>query len=237
MNSTGLLLLLLAGCCAVSARADLTIVQSVEGAGPATSMTIKIKGAKARIETSPQMSTIVDSQSGQILNLMNEQKQFLRISAAQASAAAAMALGPEDKKQSAAPAKLTRTGKTETIDGYEADEYITETPAFTGSYWISSKYPNAADIVKQMQALTPDAWGVTAKGMPDYRDFPGLPLRSRIKIGGQEMTTTLTSVKQDPLPESDFAPPAGFTEMKMPNLDTLLGGKAAAPKAAASPKH
>jgi hypothetical protein len=40
----------------------------------------------------------------------------------------------------------------------------------------------------------------------------------------------------DPLPESDFTVPQGYQEMKMPNMDALLGGKPDSPAAAASPK-
>lgn len=220
----------------LSARADLTIVQSVEGAGPVTTMSIKIKGDKARIDATPQVFTIIDSKSGEMLNVMNEQKKFMRISAAQAKAAAAMAMKGDDKKAPVGKAQLKPTGKKETINGYEAEEYTCETPAFKASYWISTKYPNAADIVKQLQAMTPDAWGVTAQGMPDYRDFPGLPLRSRVSLGAQQITSTLVSVKQDPIADAEFAPPKGFEEMKMPDLDAMLGGKANAAPPAASPK-
>ena len=55
--------------------------------------------------------------------------------------------------------------------------------------------------------------------MPDYRDFPGLPLRSRVQMGGQgEITSTIVSVNQNVLSESDFAVPAGYEEMKMPQF-------------------
>jgi len=48
------------------------------------------------------------------------------------------------------------------------------------------KYLNAAEIVKQLQVMTPDAWGVTAQGIPNYRDFPGLPVRSLVTIGASK---------------------------------------------------
>ncbi len=55
---------------------------------------------------------------------------------------------------------------------------------------------------------------------------------------GRQVTSTLASVKQDPLPDTEFAPPKGFEELKMPDLGGMLGGKSgAAPKATASPKR
>ena len=230
----------LAGCAVLSllsARADLTLVQNVEGAGPVTTMAIKIKGDKARIESSSEITTIIDSASGDILNLMNEQKKFVRISASQAKAVAEMAVQPEKKDAPAVKPQLNPTGKKETINGYETEEYVCDAPAFKASYWIAPKYPNSAAIVRELQAMTPRAWNVSGKGMPDYRDFPGLPLRSRISIARKEIVSTLVSVKQDPLPASDFTPPAGFEEVKMPDMGAMLGGsKPSKAKPPASPK-
>ena len=58
---------LILGFCAVAISqtfADLTIVQSVEGMGPVSQMTMKIKGDKARIDVSPQMTMIIDAKNG-----------------------------------------------------------------------------------------------------------------------------------------------------------------------------
>lgn len=219
-----------------SSHADLTIVQDVEGAGPVSVMTIKIKGDKARIEPNSQVTTIIDSKTGDMLNLMNDQKKFMRVSAAQAKAAATMALQADPKKQTNEKPPLKPTGRKETINGYEAEEFVCKTPAFTATYWISSKYPNAPEILRQLQTMTPDSWDLTGQGMPDYRDFPGLPLRSVISVEGASITSSLKSVKLDPIPDSEFVPPKDFEEMKMPDINAMLGGKPDAARTAPSPK-
>src|SRR5207253_10309834 len=56
------------------------------------------------------------------------------------------------------PRKLTPTGKKETINGYETEEFVYETPQFKASFWVATKYPDAADILKQMQAPVSGAW-------------------------------------------------------------------------------
>src|SRR5213080_2792602 len=75
-------------------RADLTIVyastvrptsqtskdQAAEESGAATNMTIKTKGDKARIDASPQVTTIFDGRTGELINLLNDQKTIVRIS-------------------------------------------------------------------------------------------------------------------------------------------------------------
>lgn len=219
------------------ARADVTIVQDVASGGQVNEMTIKIKGDKARIDPSPQVSTIIDSKTGEMLNLMHDQKKFLRISADAAKAVAEMAVRADPKKQATEKPKLKPTGKKETINGHQAEEYVCEAPAFTATYWISTNHPDAAAIVKQLQAMSPDAWGVSAQGMPDYRDFPGLPLRSTVNMSGTQITSTLKTVKQDPLNDAEFTVPAGFEEMKMPDMGSMFGSKPdAKAKPAASPK-
>ena len=229
---TALLSALLITC----ARADLTIVQNLEGAGPISTSTMKIKGDKVRVEAGAKMTTIIDGTTGEILNLLNDQKKFMRISAAQAKAAAELAMQPDEKGVPAARPQLKPTGKKEAINGYETQEYTCDAPAFKGSYWIATNYPDAKAILAQMAATTPQAWNVAGKGMPDYRDFPGMPIRMRVSFSGKEIVTTLTSVKQDPLPASDFVPQAGYEEVKLPNMEDMLRNKPATPKAAPSPK-
>lgn len=217
----------------VTARGDLTIVQKVEGGGSVSQMTVKLKGEKARIESAPQVTTIMDSKSGEMLTLMNDEKKFIRISGDKAKAFAEMATKyAADPGGGATKPKLTPTGKKETINGYESEEYICEAPSFKASYWIATKYPDSAAILNQLQAMTPVAWGAAGKGMPDYRDFPGLPLRTQMAVSGKQITTTITAVNQNPVPDSEFLVPTEFKEMKMPNMESLLGSKpSAAPSA------
>ncbi len=125
-----------------AARADLTIVQNVEGGGPLSSMTMKIKGDKARIEAGPQMTTIIDSKTGDLLTLLNEQKKFItHVCGPGQGGCRKWPWSPTKKARRLREPQLKPTGKKETINGYETEEYTCEAPAFKGSYWISSKYP------------------------------------------------------------------------------------------------
>ena len=99
----------------LSARADLTILQKVERAGSATNMTIKLKGDKVRIEASPQLTTIIDGKTGEITNLMNDQKTVVRISAEKAKAVTNMINKFDAKKEGVGKVKLTPTGQKETV--------------------------------------------------------------------------------------------------------------------------
>ena len=206
-------------CSLLPVRADLTIVHKVEGAGQDGEMTLKIKGDKARIDASSKLTTIIDGKTGEITTLMNDQKKVLRISAEKMKAATEMIDKFNTKKETVEKAKLTPTGKKEMVSGYETEQYVYETPTFKATYWIASKYPDGGAILKQLQSLNSDVWNPKRMGVPDYRDFPGLPLKTVVSVSGSEVTTTLTSIKQDPLNDAEFAIPTDFQEVKMPEMN------------------
>jgi hypothetical protein len=225
MKAAVLTLILIAGL-ALPVRADLTIVQNVEGGGAVNSITMKLKGDKARVEVA-HMTTIMDGKTGDVITLMDAQKKFVRISGDKAKAIAEMASKYSGTTASTEKPKLTATGRKETINGYETDEYVWETPALKASYWIALKYPDGDAIIKQLQAATPTLWNDIAKGMLDYHDLPGIALRTKIKLQNKDITSTITSIKQDPLSDAEFSPPADFQELKIPNVPDMSREKPA----------
>ena len=216
----------LSACClaislipAFSGRADLTITQKVEGAGQNGDIIVKVKGDKERIEAPSQPTRIIDGRTGEMADLLNDKKQFLKISAEQMKAAAETINKFDDAKQPPSEKKLKPTGKKETINGYETEEYVFETPQYTASFWVASKYPGSANVLKQLEAPIAGAWRPSNMGMPEYTDFPGVPIRTVIEVGGNKVVTTITSIKQDALAASEFEIPKDFQELKKP-LDT-----------------
>jgi Domain of unknown function (DUF4412) len=199
----------------VSARADLTVVQRVEGAGQNGEVTVKIKGDKERIDSPSQPTQIITGKTGEMIDLMNENKRFIRISAEQMKAAAETINKFDEGKQPSAP-KLTPTGKKETINGYETSEFVFETSKFKASFWVATKYPDAAGILKQMQAPFSGALKPSNMGMPDYTDFAGLPLRTVISAGANQAVTTIMSIKKDSINAAEFDIPKDFQELKKP---------------------
>jgi Zn-dependent M32 family carboxypeptidase len=109
------------------ARADLTLVQSVEGSSGRNEMTMKLKGDKMRIDVSPQVTTIIDAKTGEMINLMNDQKKVMRISGEKVRATMEMAQqqfkAKNGKKETKAKPTFVATGKKETINGYETEQY------------------------------------------------------------------------------------------------------------------
>jgi hypothetical protein len=222
-------------CLLVPVRADLTIVQRVEGGGQGGDMTVKIKGDKARIEGSANVTTLIDGKTGEMTNLMNDRKTVVRISAEKMKAAAEMIGKFNTSKEPTAKAKLTPTGKKEMIGPYETEQYVCETPNFKATYWLAPNYPNGTAILKELQTLSPQMWQANSMGLPDYRDFPALPVKTTMSISGNEVTTTLVAIKQDPLPDTEFAVPKDFREIEVPEIN-LASPPDKEKKPATSPK-
>jgi len=223
--------LLLVAAIAGDARADFTIVQKVEGKGKTNEITLKVRGDKIRLEASPQITMIVDGRTGDTITLMNTQKRIVRISGDKAKAIAEMAAkyggGTTEKP------KLAATGKKMTINGYEADEYVADTKMFKAHYWIAPSFPNSAEIMKQLQTVIPAAWNDLAKGMINYRDLPGFPVRTQITVGDDNIISTVVAVKTDALSDADFLAPKDFQEVKIPNVE--MSTEKPAPPAAPKP--
>ena len=231
MKAALLSLALSAGLC-VSARADFTIVQKVEGGKAAgNEIILKLKGDRARVEASPQMTMIVDGKTGDTLTLMKAQKKIVRISGDKTKAIAEMATkysGTTSEKT-----KVVATGKKMTINGYEAEEYVADTKMFKARYWIAPSFPNSVEIMKQLQTIIPAAWNDLAKGMINYRDLPGLPIRTQVTVGDDDIISTVVAVKTDALSDADFLPPKDFQEVKIPNVE--MPGNKPVPAATAKP--
>lgn len=226
-------------------RADLTIVYSTtvqparHGQKPqatpaavaaATNMTIKVKADKARIDASPQVTAIFDGTTGELINLLNDQKTIVRISPDKMRAIADMLNKFSNKAGSDKP-RLTPTGQSEMINGYDTEQYTCDGSDFKATYWIVPNYPNGAAVLAQLQSIKSELWDAANTKMPDFRDFPGLPIRMRIIISSQpvehsgspsghptDITTTVTGVSLDSIPDSVFTVPANFKETKLPDI-------------------
>src|SRR5437667_2042738 len=269
----------------VPVRADLTIVysttvqpashnQKVEPTPTAvaagSNMTIKVKGDKARIDVSPQVTAIFDGQTGELINLLNDQKTIVRVAPDKMRAIADMLNKFNSNKAASDKPRLTPTGQKEIINGYETEQYTYEGPDFKATYWIAPNYPNGANMLAQLQSIKSEFWDAANAKMPDFRDFPGLPIRMQIIVGDEnhgeeshgkenrgkenhgnenrakenqtrehsavsghptEITSTVTGVSLESIPDSQFSVPADFKETKLPNIFN----KAAVPSASPSP--
>lgn len=206
--------LLFAAVLATAAHADLTITQKVQQeAQPAADLTVtmKIKGQKMRMDASPKVSTIIDLKSGDIQNLMHDQKMVMTIPGAlmksMQQAAAPAAAGTEVPKP---------TGNKETITGFACEEYILNSQGAKVNVWLTKDLPAAQKIMSEVAALSPnDPFQLALKG----QEIDGFPLRTVIETpGGGKTTMTVLAVNESPLADSEFSVPSGYKAMQMPSL-------------------
>jgi hypothetical protein len=200
---------------ACSVRADLVIVQNVDGMGQTGSMTISVGADKIRMDVNSQISTITDTNTGDVTTLMHAQRVYVVMTATTAKAmmaSAQMASGISGTK--GAP---VGTGKTEKIDGYNASEYTFTSGNMKTVYWMTTEFPNGKLVTDALAKFRKGTLADMTKGLaPDTSSLPGVPIKTEVEINGQKITTELVSAKDQPVDPGQYQVPAGYTEMKMP---------------------
>ena len=198
-----------------TARADLTVVQQVNGMGQAYENTSKFKGGKTRVDTSPGTSLIMDLKTGETISLNHPQKTYLKISGEMARAA----LASVQKMQNEHPdtrSPLTPTGRRETISGYEAAEYTCTIAGVKMSLWLTKALPDYEAALKELSAgFSQGAMAATMQNYGfDMSSLPGFPVRTVLEIPpDQRMTRTVSAVSTQPIPDAEFRVPDDYKEV------------------------
>ena len=203
-----------------AARADLVLQQNIESAMMNGTVTTQIKGNRIRLDmpASPQgaMSTIMDLNSGDSVTLLHQQKMAMKVSGAEIKQ-----LAQNMKARSGgtnAPAVFHDTGKTEKVDNYDAEIYNWSSPdGANQTVWVAKNYPNYSRIKTQMDKLNESPIARLSKGSaPDISSLPGMVVKTQTEMNGQKVTSTLVSVKEQPVDDSVFETPKGYQEMTPP---------------------
>ena len=198
-------------------RADLVIVQHVDGSGQSGDQTIKIKGDKARTDLAQQVSMITDGASGDIVTLMHSTKTFLKLTAAQTKA---MLEQLKKLAPTAEPPKLTDTGKKEKIGNYDCEIFTSNLGAVSVTYWIARDFPNYQSVLEQMGKLQGGSISAMGKGiMPELKDFPGMQIKTEMDLGGKKISTVLISAKEETVDPASFDIPKDYKEASAPALN------------------
>jgi hypothetical protein len=205
---------------AVLARADVVIVQNIDGMAQSGQMTIMVGPVKVRTDVTPEVSTITDTVTGDVTTLMHAHKSYMVI-----SAAAARAMGDQVRAAmqqaggaSASPAPPVATGKTGKINGYDAAEYTFTNGNMKATYWISSNFPDAKMVSDALAKFRKGGLAAMTRGFaPDLSTLPGVPVKTEVDINGQKITTELVSAKEQPVDPTEYQVPPAYTEVKMPS--------------------
>ena len=202
---------------AAPVRADLVLVQHVDGSGQSGDQTIRIKGDKARTDLAQQVSMITNGANGDIVTLMHAPKTFLKVTAAQTKA---MMEQLQKLAPSAAGPKLVPTGKKEKIGNYDCEIFTSTLGGISVTYWIAKDFPNYPAVLEQMAKLQAGAISAMGKGvMPELKDFPGMQIKTEMDIGGKKISTVLVSAKEENVDPASFEIPKDYKEVTAPPLN------------------
>lgn len=205
-----------------AARADFEIVQKLEGVPGMgdTEITMKMKGDKIRVDTGMGTSVILETVSGDMTSLMHAQKMAMSIPGKQVKAmaeAAAKSEGAANNEKS----KLVATGKKDKINGYDAEEYtLFGGPSETATtIWVAKDFPNAKKLLEALEKLQTSSIGATTQAFNlKASAYPGMPIRSVSTVNGQQITMTLVSATEKPVPTSEFEVPSAYQKIAMPEM-------------------
>ena len=196
---------------AAVARADLVIVQKVEGGGMSGEQTLRIKEDQARCDVAGAFSLLVNRKTGETTTLSHGQKGYLTVSP---ETAAAMIEKLRSARNSDAPPTLIATGKKEKIGEHQCELFTADLGSVKASYWLAKEYPNYPALLAQMDIVESNPLSGAAGGAaPRTKDLPGMPLRIIMDHNGQKITVTLVSAKEEPVDPAIFKIPADYKEL------------------------
>jgi Domain of unknown function (DUF4412) len=209
-----------------AARADFVIQEKMESTMQNGDMTMKFKGDKIRVDMPAgpmgDMSTIMDLAAGDSTTLLHSQKMAMKISAAQMQQMMQqMKGGSNNGATNAEPPKLQDTGKTETMGGYDTEIYswTNNNNNSGGTVWVAKSFPNYAKIKAQLDKLNNSPMSQMSKGIaPDMSILPGMVVKTKADVQGQEITMTLISAQEAPVDAAIFEIPKDYQEMNAPAM-------------------
>ena len=216
-----LILLLSAAFLPSLARADVTFIQlakSSQAGGNAKEATIKteIKGGMARVDIGPAASILLNLDTADTVSLIHEKKIAVKISGEMAKniqQQQAMQAGSSPIPDQ----PLTPTGKTETISGFPCEEYQGVAKGKKISIWVTKGQPDAEQALTRLVKMVGDSDPLGA--LIKKESLPGFPVRSTVTdASGRTTTTTVTSLKSDPLPDADFDIPSDYMQKAISTL-------------------
>ena len=198
-------------------RADLIVTQKVEGAGQTGDVTMKIKGDKIRADLPKGVSSITDAATGEVITLMHSQKSYLRIPAERTRAMLERMQEMSGKGGNGEPPKLQPTGKKEKVGEWETEVFTSKIGEMELTYWLAKDFPDFERLLESMTKIQQGSMGGLNLG-PSMKEFPGMPVKTEMKLGGKKITSTISSIEEKPVDAAIFELPKEYKEINLPPL-------------------
>ena len=147
--------------------------------------------------------------------LLHAQKAFLKINPEQLkSQAQALKDLLGTKTENSGNIELKPTGKKETINGFDTEEYTTNFNGIQMSIFVAKQFPNYRKLVEALyQVQSGPAMDILRSMSIPPDKYPGLPIRTTESIMGQKIVVLLDSAQETDVPDSEFVIPADYKEL------------------------
>ena len=197
------------------------------GKGKSQTMNYSIKDQKLRMDMEADgnsFARITDMVKMETMMLMPEQKMFMVMQIKK----------PVEKameKYGESTADIEVTGRTEIILGYKCSEILVKDKKTVTEMWVAdglgvfmgmgnSGGGGGGPFGGRKDSANAAKWEEALKGKG------GFPLRvvTRDAKGKEDFKMEATKIEPGTLPDSLFLPPAGYEQMKMPNLGDMMKG-------------
>lgn len=190
---------------ASSVMADITLVQHTFMGAAKTPMvtTMQIKGGKVRSDNDTTSSVIMNTETGEMITLVHEQKMIIRMNTKELAKLAAPATGAG---QAGGGTKVTATGQKEKVDGYDCELYLSENMGMVVKMWMTEAYPGYEKLREELKVLAKMAAG----NAPEQAAMPGIAVKTEFEQQGLKVQTRMVSLKEGAVSEDQFAIPEGY---------------------------
>jgi hypothetical protein len=202
-------------------RADLILEQQTSDSNHTSVAVLKLHGDKMRLDQPANaLSVIIDLKTRDSITLLTTNKTYLLKFGSEVRWEM-----EEERKRShhtneldSPPTQPVPTGQSEIVNDHPAAIYTwSGAKGETETLWVATNFPNFDAIRVELAKLDHfNAAGPHRNAQPELARLPGMVVKSERVSKGHKATTTLVSVKVEPVEASLFALPADYAPWKRP---------------------
>ena len=224
----------------VAAKADVTVVQSVQavqpggGLEPAREMTIRLAGDKLRLD-SGDISSIIRADKRMTYSILHVDKVFVAVPhhagehTMHATHATEVPVGEPE------PLKVRPTGKSDKVNGFNCAEVeVEQSDGTLLDTWVTqdSEAVKALDSLKAWQTgeYAPVLAGMGLQQRKMLPGMEGMPVRTTVLGPGRKPTVRvdIKQVSNAPIRAGLFEPPPGYREVSMEEVNSVAAPETSA---------
>lgn len=201
-------------------RADFIMENKLENGRMNIASTMKMKGDMVRMDVASgrlgAMSTLIDTKSGDIVQLIHARKMAVKVSSASIKQQAEAARKKAGFDASAPAAKPKATGAKERVGEWNCEIYTWESGMVSARLWVAMDVPKAAEIKAMTAKLNSSGMGALQSELNDA-DLPGVVVKTETTTPSGKSTLTVTSIREEEVAAADLVVPGDYGTMTPPS--------------------